>query len=78
MKQTTRMPSSHLGGFDFVPSTAGPASEVGEHLTLLSIQAGVHLTPPLLQHDGGWRREGERTGEGAFSGLSQGEETSTE
>lgn len=62
--------ASYLSGFDFVPSAAGPASEVREHLTLLSIQAGVHLTPPLLQHDRGWRT-GDTKERGALSGLTR-------
>lgn len=42
----------YLGGFDFVARAAGPSREVGQNLTLLSIQTRVHLTPPFLQDDG--------------------------
>lgn len=45
---------SHLGGFDFVASAAGPASQVRQDLTLLSIHTRMHLAPPLLGYDGGW------------------------
>ena len=44
---------THLGGFDFVPRGTAPSLEVGEDLALLSVQAWVHLTPPLLLHYGG-------------------------
>ena len=45
---------SHLGGFDFVASTAGPASQVRQDLTPLSVHTWMHLAPPLLGYDGGW------------------------
>lgn len=43
----------YLGGFDFVSGAAAPSRQVREHFTLLAQQAGLHLTPPLLQDDGG-------------------------
>lgn len=48
---------SHLGGFDFVASAAGPASQVRQDLTLLSIHTRLHLAPPFLGYDGGWSSE---------------------
>lgn len=49
----TRHPSQYLGGFDLVSTAAAPPRQVREHLTLLPPQTGLHLTPPLLQDDGG-------------------------
>lgn len=46
-------PSQYLGGFDLVSTAAAPPGQVREHLTLLPQQAGLHLTPPLLQDDEG-------------------------
>jgi len=55
---------THLGGFDLVPRRAAPALQIREDFAFLSVEARVHLTPPLLLHDGGWwrtevREEGE-------------------
>lgn len=47
---------SHLGGFDFVTSAAGPAGEIRQDLTLLPLHAGLHLAPPLLSYNGSWSR----------------------
>lgn len=59
-KQEGRMshPSQYLGGFDLVSTAAAPPGQVREHRTLLPRQAGLHLTPPLLQDDGGCRAGG--------------------
>lgn len=54
--------SSHLGGFDFVASAAGPASQVREDLTLLSVHTRLHLAPPLLSYNGGWSSRWRFTG----------------
>lgn len=45
--------SSHLGGFDLVAGAAGPAGQVRQHLTLLSVHTRLHVAPPLLGYDGG-------------------------
>ncbi len=50
---------THLGGFDFITGAAGPTSKIWENFTLLAIQTWVHLAPPLLQHDGSWKTDGE-------------------
>lgn len=52
--------TSYLGGFDLVSTAAAPPRQVREHLTLLPEQAGLHLTPPLLQDDGGCGAGGRR------------------
>lgn len=54
-----RLDYSHLRGFDFVASAAGPAGQVRQDLTLLSVHAGLHVAPPLLSYDGSWSSTGE-------------------
>lgn len=46
---------SNLGGFDFVSSAAGPPSQVRKDFTLLSVHARMHVAPPFLGYDRGWR-----------------------
>lgn len=53
---------SYLCGLNLVPCSAAPAFEIWENFTFLSIQAGLHLAPPSLFHDGSWgSRNGGRT-----------------
>lgn len=54
--------SCDLGGFDFVASAAGPASQVRQDLTLLSIHTRLHLAPPFLGYDGGFHTGGSGSG----------------
>lgn len=49
----------YLSGFDLVSRGAAPAFQIGENFAFLSVKARMHLTPPLLLHYGGWRRERE-------------------
>lgn len=50
------VPFPHLGGLHFVPRDARPASQVRKHSALLPFHAWLHLTPPLVTHDGGCRK----------------------
>lgn len=47
---------THPRGLDLVARGAHPAGVVGQRLALLSLQAGLHLTPPLPDHYGGCAR----------------------
>lgn len=61
--------SGHLCGLDFVACAAAPSCEVWQNLTLLTIITRVHLTPPLLGHNG--RVNTGRHGPGGASDLSR-------
>lgn len=46
----------YLCSFDLVPRCTAPALQIRENFAFLPVKARLHLTPPLLLHDGGWRK----------------------
>lgn len=54
------VPGAYLRSFDLVPRRTAPALQVREDFAFLPVKARMHLAPPLLLHDGGWRGQGRR------------------
>ena len=62
---------SYPGGFDLVASVAHPAGVVRERLALLSLQARLHLTPPLPNYYGCYRHRKHRRDTVTWVSLTQ-------
>lgn len=50
-----------LCSLDFVACAAAPSCEVWENLAFLTFHTRLHLTPPLLGYDRGWRTRDEQS-----------------